>query len=139
MDQTLDNIIPEYKGTLQAAPCSLDNQGQKLYPYLPDESLVEAVNLALYLQRPLLLRGEPGCGKTRLARAVAFELDLPYKPWHIKSTSRARDGLYLYDAIGRLRDAQLAVTGNLTALEIKRMKDPEGYITWGPLGQAFRE
>lgn len=139
MDQTLNNVLPKYTGTVQPEPDFRNEQGQVLYPYLPDEALIEAVNLALYLQRPLLLRGEPGCGKTRLASAVAFELRLPYKPWHIKSTSRARDGLYLYDAVGRLRDAQLAATGNLTALELKRMKDPEGYITWGALGQAFRE
>lgn len=140
MDQTLNNTLPEYTGTVQPEEPGLRNeQGQVQYPYLPDEALIEAVNLALYLQRPLLLRGEPGCGKTRLASAVAFELSLPYKPWHIKSTSRARDGLYLYDAVGRLRDAQLAATGNLTAIEIERMRDPEGYITWGALGQAFRE
>ncbi|MCA1994011.1 MAG: AAA family ATPase, partial [Coleofasciculus sp. S288] len=68
--------------------------GQLLYSYLPSEELVEAVNLAIYLERPLLLKGEPGCGKTRLARAVAYELGLPYEAWNIKSTSRAKDGLY---------------------------------------------
>jgi MoxR-like ATPase len=139
MDQTLNNALPEYTGTVQPEPDFLNEQGQRLYPYLPDEALIEAVNLALYLQRPLLLRGEPGCGKTRLASAVAFELGLPYKEWHIKSTSRARDGLYFYDAVGRLRDAQLAATDKLTAIETARVRDPEGYIRWGALGQAFRE
>ena len=57
-------------------------------------SLVEAVNLAIRLERPLLLKGEPGCGKTRLAGVVAAELDLPYEPWYIKSTSRARDARF---------------------------------------------
>ncbi len=139
MAHTLNNRLPEYTGKIQPKLGTYDEYGRPLYPYLPDDALIEAVNLALYLKRPLLLRGEPGCGKTRLARAVAFELNFPYEPWHIKSTSRARDGLYLYDAVGRLRDAQLAATGNLTAKEFERMKDPEGYITWGALGRAFRE
>jgi MoxR-like ATPase len=63
-----------------------------LYPYLPDDALVQAVNLAIYLERPLLLKGEPGCGKTRLDRSVAYELVLPYEAWHVKSTSRAQQG-----------------------------------------------
>lgn len=101
-------------------------------PYVLNDELVEAVNQAIYLERPLLLKGEPGCGKTRLAKAVADELDLPYEPWRIKSTSRARDGLYVYDAVGRLRDAQLAGAG--CAVE----EDETRYVRWGALGKAFQ-
>jgi MoxR-like ATPase len=111
---------------------------QRRYPYLPSEGLIEAVNLAIFLQRPLLLKGEPGCGKTRLAHAVAYELGLPLKTWYIKSTSQARDGLYTYDGVGRLRDAQLAAAGRLSEAQIYEIDAPETYIRWGALGQAFR-
>ena len=77
-----------------------------------------------------MIKGEPGSGKTRLARAVAYELGLPYEAWHIKSTSRARDGLYTYDAVRRLHDAQLAKHSDVNK--------PEEYIKLGPLGQAFK-
>jgi MoxR-like ATPase len=128
-----------YTGQVHPPPGDRDPQtGQLLYPYLPNPELLEAVNLAIYLRRPLLLKGEPGCGKTQLARAVAYELGLPFKPWYVKSTSRAQDGLYLYDAVGRLRDAQLAASNRLTAEQIQRADDPATYITWGPLGEAFR-
>jgi MoxR-like ATPase len=110
-----------------------------LYPYLPNPELVEAVNLAIYLERPLLLKGEPGCGKTLLASAVAYELGLKLEAWYVKSTSRARDGLYNYDAVGRLRDAQLAASGRLTAEQIQRIDNPITYIRWGPLGRAFQQ
>ena len=69
-------------------------KGKLIYPYLPSAQLVDAVNLAIYLKRPLLLKGEPGCGKTKLAIAVAYELGLDFEAWYVKSTSRARDGLY---------------------------------------------
>jgi len=105
---------------------------------LPDLALVEAVNLAIYLKRPLLIKGEPGCGKTGLARAVAYELGLPYFSWHIKSTSRAHDGLYVYDTVGRLRDAQFAATGRFTAEDFSHIEDPAHYVHWGPLGLAFQ-
>jgi MoxR-like ATPase len=109
-----------------------------MYPYLPYEELIEAVNLAIYLERPLLLKGEPGCGKTRLARAVAYELGLPLEAWYIKSTTRAKDGLYTFDAVSRLRDAQLAATGRVIKDEdIPRISDPASYVQWGALGRAF--
>src|SRR5438270_2564873 len=79
--------------------------------YLPDQSLVDAVNLAIALGRPLLLQGEPGCGKTRLAYAVAYALGLPLEECYIKSTSKAQDLLYTYDAVTRLYDAQLGEHG----------------------------
>ena len=75
------------------------------YPYLADKPLVDAVNMAIVLRRPLLVKGQPGCGKTRLAGSIAHELGLPLREWHVKSTSRARDGLYSIDMVRRLQDA----------------------------------
>ena len=129
----------EYTGKAQPKLGERDEKtGQLLYPYLPNEELVEVVNLAIYLERPLLLKGEPGCGKTRLARAVAYELGLPYEAWNIKSTSRAKDGLYTYDAVGRLRDAQLAAAGRLSDEKIQEIDKPYTYVRWGVLGRAFQ-
>ncbi|MCA9954002.1 MAG: MoxR family ATPase [Anaerolineales bacterium] len=123
----------EYKG--------LPPKQEGVAPYVPQKSLIQAVNVAIALERPLLLKGEPGCGKTKLARAVADELELPYFEWNVKSTSRAQDGLYTYDTIGRLRDAQLAASTDLTKAEKtrirKRFQDPTSYIIYGPLGNAF--
>ena len=114
----------------------------QLEPYIPDSELVEAVNIAIALQRPLLLKGEPGCGKTKLAKAVADELGLDFYEWPVKSTSRAQDGLYTYDTIGRLRDAQLAANPKLGEAErgriSKKFEDPSEYVSFGPLGDAFR-
>lgn len=105
-------------------------------PYLPSPELIKAVNLAIFLEkRPLLLKGEPGCGKTALARAIAYELGLPYEPWYIKSISRAKDGLYTYDAVGRLHDAQLARMGEASNSKVENL---ENYIKLGPLGRAFK-
>ena len=113
-------------------------QGKPIYPYLPSKELIDAVNLAIYLKRPLLLRGEPGCGKTKLAIAVAYELGRPFEAWYVKSTSRAKDGLYTYDTVGRLRDAQLAASGSLTPEEKQRFDNPTSYVRLGPLGRAFK-
>jgi MoxR-like ATPase len=126
----------EYTGSKQPNPG--DNyKGRLIYPYLPSPKLVDVVNLAIYLGRPLLLKGEPGCGKTQLAFAVAYELGLDFETWYVKSTSRAKDGLYVYDTVGRLRDAQLAASGSLTIDEKKRFDDPTSYIRLGALGRAF--
>ncbi len=111
--------------------------GKLIYPYFPSQKLVDVVNLAIYLGRPLLLKGEPGCGKTKLALAVAYELGLDFETWYVKSTSSAKDGLYVYDTVGRLRDAQLAASVSLTTEEKKRFDDPTSYIRLGPLGRAF--
>ncbi len=139
MAKTLKKKRLEYIGKVQPKPGERDEKtGQLLYPYLPSEQLVEVVNLAVYLERPLLLKGEPGCGKTRLARAVAYELELPYEAWNVKSTSRAKDGLYTYDAVGRLRDAQLAAAGRLSDEKIQEIDEPHTYVRWGALGRAFQ-
>ncbi len=139
MAKTLKKKQLQYTGKVQPKLGERDKQsGQLLYPYLPSEELIEVVNLAIYLERPLLLKGEPGCGKTRLARAVAYELGLPYQAWNIKSTSRAKDGLYTYDAVGRLRDAQLAAAGRLSDEKIHDIDKPHTYLRWGALGRAFQ-
>ena len=102
--------------------------------YLATKELEDAVNLAITLGRPLLLQGEPGSGKTRLAYTVAYTLGLPMEEAYIKSTSRAQDMLYSYDAVRRLYDAQL---GAADAAAAGRARDPNNYIRLGPLGRAF--
>jgi MoxR-like ATPase len=131
-----DNSDLKYTGTKQPKPGDKYN-GKLIYPYLPSQKLIDVVNLAIYLGRPLLLKGEPGCGKTQLALAVAYELGLNLETWYVKSTSRAKDGLYVYDAVGRLRDAQLSVSGSLTEEEKKRFDNPKSYVRLGALGRAF--
>ncbi len=139
MAEILSHNQLEYTGKVQPQWGERDANGQLLYPYLPYEELIEAVNLAIFLERPLLLKGEPGCGKTRLAGAVAYELGLPFQAWYIKSTSQAKDGLYTYDAVTRLRDAQLAAAGRIIKDEdIPRISNPATYVQWGPLGRAFQ-
>lgn len=139
MAKVVEDRLLRYTGEVQPKPGEQDSQtGQLLYPYLCDSGLIEAVNLAIYLRRPLLLKGEPGCGKTRLARSVAYELNLEFKAWNIKSTSRAQDGLYRYDTVARLRDAQLASSDRLTDEQVRLTDDPNTYLSWGPLGEAFR-
>jgi MoxR-like ATPase len=96
--------------------------------YLSSEGLQAAVNCALTLQRPLLVRGEPGTGKTLLAEAVAESLGLRLLTWHVKSTTRAQDGLYVYDTVQRLYDSRFN-DGDV--------RDIRRYIRMGPLGEAF--
>ncbi|MBV8249275.1 MAG: MoxR family ATPase [Comamonas sp.] len=100
--------------------------------YVATQDLMLAVNAAATLQRPLLIKGEPGTGKTMLAEEVAAALDMPLLQWHIKSTTKAQQGLYEYDAVSRLRDSQLAdIEGS------ERVKDIHNYIVKGVLWQAF--
>jgi MoxR-like ATPase len=96
--------------------------------YLASEGLQHAVNCALVLERPLLVKGEPGTGKTLLAEAIARSLGAPLIAWNVKSTSRAQDGLYVYDTVQRLYDSRF---GDGDIRDIKR------YIRLGPLGQSF--
>jgi len=96
--------------------------------YVATDDLKLAVNAALALQRPLLIKGEPGTGKTMLAEEVAAALGMPLLQWHIKSTTKAQQGLYEYDAVSRLRDSQLGD---------ERVKHIENYIVKGVLWQAF--
>ena len=96
--------------------------------YVATDDLTIAVNAAVTLERPLLVKGEPGTGKTELARQVAAALDLPMIEWHIKSTTKAQQGLYEYDAVSRLRDSQLGEA---------RVHDVANYIRRGKLWQAF--
>lgn len=128
----------KYTGTVQPKPGETDTTGRPLYPYLPNEDLIEAVNLTIQLERPLLLKGEPGCGKTRLAYDVAYELGLPFETWYVKSTSRARDGLYTYDTVGRLRDAQLASGALMKPEDLPRISNPATYVKWGAIGRSFQ-
>lgn len=103
-------------------------------PYVAEPDLITAVNLAIYLRRPLLLEGEAGCGKTRLARAVAYQLGLPFYRWDVRSTSKAQDGLYQYDAILRLHDVQ---TQKLEQPSDRDPSNPKCYREFGALGLAF--
>ena len=96
--------------------------------YVATDDLKLAVNAALTLQRPLLIKGEPGTGKTMLAEEVAAALNMPLLQWHIKSTTKAQQGLYEYDAVSRLRDSQLGD---------ERVRDIHNYIIKGVLWQAF--
>lgn len=112
-------------------PIPKENPSTKIVfkePYLADRQLQESVDLAIALGRPLLLQGEPGCGKTSLAYAVAYALGLPLEVNYIKSTSRAQDLLYNYDAVNRLYDAQV---------NEPQSKDVKNYIRLAPLGRAI--
>ena len=103
--------------------------------YIPGKELIEAVNLAIYLDKPLLLQGEPGCGKTKLAEDVAYSLyhekygdDYKkfYREWFVKSTSKAKDGLYTFDHLNRLRD-----------VHANDLKTLDKYVSFGSLGEAI--
>ena len=96
--------------------------------YISTEDLSMAVNAAIELEKPLLIKGEPGTGKTMLAEQVAESLDMPLIEWHIKSTTKAKQGLYEYDAVTRLRDSQLGD---------ERVKDISNYIQKGKMWEAF--
>lgn len=96
--------------------------------YVATEELAAAVNAAVVLERPLLVKGEPGTGKTELARQIAIAMNAPLLEWHIKSTTKAQQGLYEYDAVARLRDSQLGDG---------KVHDVSNYIRKGKLWEAF--
>ncbi|NEP40178.1 MAG: MoxR family ATPase [Okeania sp. SIO2H7] len=139
------NLPLKYEGNIQPPTGEWNNLVQQnLYPYYPDDFLKEAVNLSIRLNRPLLLEGEPGCGKSRLAYSIIYEFSQRYpeinwkfRLWNVQSISKAQDGFYTYDYIGRLQAAQLAKLG------IKNQEtDPTNlikYLELGPLGYAFQE
>ena len=96
--------------------------------YISTDDLTLAVNASITLERPLLVKGEPGTGKTELARQIAESLSLPIIEWNIKSTTKAQQGLYEYDAVSRLRDSQLGD---------ERVKNIKNYIKKGKIWEAF--
>ena len=96
--------------------------------YVATKELQMAVNAAIQLQKPLLIKGEPGTGKTMLAEQVSKALNLPLIQWHIKSTTKAQQGLYEYDAVSRLRDSQLGDD---------KVHDIANYIVQGKIWQAL--
>jgi MoxR-like ATPase len=98
--------------------------------YIASEELRHAVNVAVALARPLLVRGEPGTGKTLLAENLASALHLPLIRWHVKSTTKAKDGLYVYDTVARLHDSRFGGDGT-------NVRDIAKYIKLGPLGEAL--
>ncbi len=97
--------------------------------YIASHALVDAVNCAIALERPLLIKGEPGTGKTLLAQHVAEGLGLAIEKWHIKSTTKAQEGLYIYDTVQRLNDARFG-EGDVSNIR--------AYIRMGPMGRAFQ-
>ncbi len=140
----------------------VDDQQRRYEPYVPSDGLVEAVKLAIALQRPLLLEGKPGSGKTQLASSLVFQLTKnnlpghtesagkkpwwPFYIWNVKSYTQARDGFYTFDAVGRLRDAQIAgVTLSQAqnwrdAQEIQQAwQNPKKYRKFGALGLAIQQ
>ncbi len=111
-----------------------DDSPKNPEPYVAGNELIQAVNLAILLERPLLIEGEAGCGKTCLAKAVAYELGYPFYRWDVQSTSKVRDGLYNYDAVLRLHDVQTST------VDVEKKRDPSksvDYLDYGALGKAF--
>ncbi|MFT7579573.1 MAG: MoxR-like ATPase [Myxococcota bacterium] len=96
--------------------------------YIASEELQRIVNVSMALERPLLVKGEPGTGKTLLAEAIAESLGMPLITWHVKSTTKAKDGLYVYDTVQRLYDSRFDATN---------VGDIRQYIKMGPMGRAF--
>src|SRR5512143_867926 len=107
------------------------DQFQGTASYIASEELRHAVNVAVALARPLLVRGEPGTGKTLLAENLAGALHLPLIRWHVKSTTKAKDGLYVYDTVARLNDSRFG------GADGSNVRDIAKYIKLGPMGEAL--
>ncbi|WP_149243071.1 AAA family ATPase [Dyadobacter sp. 32] len=121
-------------------PRSVIVNGVEIPPYIPSDDLISLVRLAQIIKRPILIKGDPGSGKTEFARSVAYEwygkdYEKHYFRWDIKSTTKASEGLYFFDHISRLRDAQLS-KGNYQVRTNKENKLK--YRTFGPVGKAFK-
>ncbi len=124
----MHRLAPVFR-MLTFAPMSTFRRFRGTDRYLTNDALEAAVNCALALERPLLVKGEPGTGKTLLAEAIAEACECEIIPWHVKSTTRAQDGLYLYDTVQRLYDSRF---GDGDVKDIRR------YIKLGPLGRALK-
>ncbi len=148
----MDKLSLTYTGEIQPkSGLYYEPIQQKIYPYDAGDELIEVVNLAIELGMPLLLEGEPGCGKSRLAHALVYEFNyrqesnpIKYYEWIVQSTSKAEDSLYQYDYIGRLQAAQ--ISGILSQKEIEEssseQKNPATSKDWvdlQPLGKAFKQ
>ncbi|MBE9073827.1 MoxR family ATPase [Microcystis sp. LEGE 08355] len=148
----MDKLSLTYTGEIQPkSGLYYEPIQQKIYPYDAGDELIEVVNLAIELGMPLLLEGEPGCGKSRLAHALVHEFNyrqesnpIKYYEWIVQSTSKAEDSLYQYDYIGRLQAAQ--ISGILSKKEIEEssseQKNPATSKDWvdlQPLGKAFKQ
>jgi MoxR-like ATPase len=148
----MDKLSLTYTGKIQPkSDLYYEPIQQKIYPYDAGDELIEVVNLAIELEMPLLLEGEPGCGKSRLAHALVYEFNngqqsgpIKYYEWIVQSTSKAEDSLYQYDYIGRLQAAQ--ISGILSQKEIEESssepKNPATSKDWvdlQPLGKAFKQ
>ena len=148
----MDKLSLTYTGEIQPkSDLYYEPIQQKIYPYDAGDELIEVVNLAIELGMPLLLEGEPGCGKSRLAHALVHEFNngqqsgsIKYYEWIVQSTSKAEDSLYQYDYIGRLQAAQ--ISGILSQKEIEEssseQKNPATSKDWvdlQPLGKAFKQ
>lgn len=138
-EQQAQKSNPCYEGDIQPDSSNLDD----LYPYIPGDDLKKAVNIAIALEKPLLIQGEPGCGKTLLASAMAYEFgqkylngtEWPFFTWAVTSRSTADEARYTFDALERLRETQSLATGNNEIEE--KVRNPANYIQWGPIGKAF--
>jgi len=108
------------------------NQFSGSAKYIADEGLFSSVNAAIALERPLLVRGEPGTGKTQLAHSVAEALGIPLMAWHVKSSTIAKEGLYTYDVVQRLNDSRFPEDAG------RDVSDIRSYIRMGVVGRAFR-
>jgi MoxR-like ATPase len=125
------NKTPKYRGDGKPPDSLKPNCHNQPEPYIHSAHLTEAVNTAIFLRRPLLLEGEPGCGKTRLAYAVAYELGFPLKTCYVRSSSKADDFLYVFDALHRLFDLEVYRICHDGA-----MKPPDDYVRLRALGEA---